>query len=389
MRWMGVLCLALGAGAQDNEKPGTLPPKVDPARVDEAIKKGCEWLLAQGADIQREFKSGSRNQPAGFLSRLELAVLTLAHSGLYPEDHAEMAKLIEAMVKKELHLTYPVALQAMALQKINPRKYQWRLAQCAQFLVDNQCENGQWDYGEKTNLDKLPSIATESAGNSGDLLKIRIIRRRTHGPPNGDNSNSQYAALGLRACVSAGIVIDKQILIKAREWWTKSQNTDGGWGYNDRGQFDGGRDEVVNGVSNSSYGSMTAGAVGALAICDFLMSRHWKGDPPVVRGLEWLSKNFDVKKHPRQKAHAFYTYYLYALERAGMLYGTEKFGPHEWYPAGANHLLDIQQADGRWQTNEFEQYFGHPLNQTCFAILFLRRGTAPLEVIKTGESQKK
>ena len=61
-------------------------------------------------------------------------------------------------------------------------------------------------------------------------------------------------------------------------------------------------------------------------------------------------------------------YYLYGLERAGMLYGTEKFGNHNWYNEGANFLLSKQGADGKWGNRK----------NTCFAILFLRKATRAL-----------
>jgi hypothetical protein len=56
-----------------------------------------------------------------------------------------------------------------------------------------------------------------------------------------------------------------------------------------------------------------------------------------------------------------------------MLYGTDRIGAHEWYPEGANHLLGTQQG-GVWGGDKFA-----PQANTCFAILFLRRGTLPLK----------
>ncbi len=112
---------------------------------------------------------------------------------------------------------------------------------------------------------------------------------------------------------------------------------------------------------------MTAGAVGALSICDFILGRNWKADDDVNRGLAWLGSHFTVTENPeRRQAHHYY--YLYGLERAGMLTGTEKMGAREWYAEGARFLLDAQGADGRW----------HNTIDTCFAILFLRRATRSL-----------
>jgi hypothetical protein len=68
------------------------------------------------------------------------------------------------------------------------------------------------------------------------------------------------------------------------------------------------------------------------------------------------------------------SYYLYALERAGMLTGVEKIGSHDWYAEGAKYLLDHQRADGSWPGGEEEEAVWN----TCFAILFLKRSTRPL-----------
>jgi hypothetical protein len=69
------------------------------------------------------------------------------------------------------------------------------------------------------------------------------------------------------------------------------------------------------------------------------------------------------------------------MERVGMLYGTDRIGPHDWYPEGANHLLSTQK-EGVWGgTDNFPKEV-HV--DTCFAILFLRRGTAPLKPVATG-----
>ena len=86
-----------------------------------------------------------------------------------------------------------------------------------------------------------------------------------------------------------------------------------------------------------------------------------------------------MTRNPGHPAKQFQYYYLYALERVGMLYGTESIGPHEWYPEGANYLLGGQRANGSW-ADPAEAYFAEqePVWSTCYAILFLKRATRPL-----------
>ncbi|MBV8881254.1 MAG: hypothetical protein JO332_14910, partial [Planctomycetaceae bacterium] len=78
-------------------------------------------------------------------------------------------------------------------------------------------------------------------------------------------------------------------------------------------------------------------------------------------------------------------YYLYALERAGMLLDVPTIAKHDWYAEGAAAILDAQKADGSW--------FGganrcKPTWDTCFAILFLKKATQRLEVASEDRARK-
>jgi len=419
--------LLIPAGIQAQQQAAH--PKVDQQKVDEAIQKGCKWLLG-GGNAFSTFNHGMRNQPSAVQAYGELVLLTLLHSGYYTEDSPEIQPIIKHVNEKIIGSTYTAALMAMALAKLNSKKYQPRILQCAQFLCDNQCENGQWDYGEPV-IDQKPvtydipkrpkkpdDVATgsenpndpkpgpdanpndpkppastagkttvEKKGNKTRAEPRIPVRKRKPGPPNGDNSNTQYAALGLRACMDANIDIDPAVLQRGRQWLVKSQNSDGGWGYNDKGETGGGGGNE-GGVSNDSYGSMSVGATGAMCIYDYYMGVPYKTDPPVLKGVDWIGKNFDVTKNPKKVSFA-YLYYLYGLERAGMLVGTDKFGANEWYPEGANHLLSTQSGSGSWGGNDKFPAFMNC--DTCFAILFLRRGTMPLKppvAVATGDPHK-
>ena len=73
------------------------------------------------------------------------------------------------------------------------------------------------------------------------------------------------------------------------------------------------------------------------------------------------------------------------LIRAGIFYGTERFGAHEWYPEGATYLLGEQKPDGSWKAGKSD----HEIWDTCFAILFLRRATRPLIDVASTDGRKK
>jgi hypothetical protein len=63
-------------------------------------------------------------------------------------------------------------------------------------------------------------------------------------------------------------------------------------------------------------------------------------------------------------------YYLYGIERVGAFFDTELIGDHPWYRDGAERLLARRSGNGSWEGNE---------KDTCFALLFLRRASAPAQ----------
>ncbi len=349
------------------ERPGQI-------RIDDAVRRGAEAL-----------KEWVWRRPGGRETARELILLAMIHAGITEKDPC-FAGLFQSMIDEKPETTYRTALRAMVLEEVDRVRYQFKIFECAQFLVDNQCQNGQWSYGAPTTYPSPTPSGRKDAASSpppGTLVVfadptgnvkppvVRTIpvRKQREGPPCGDNSNSQYAALGLRACHDAGIVLPREVVARAAKWWRESQcgdpaapggraSTGGGpeprgWGY--RGRLE------------EPYGSMTAGAVGSLVICDCILGDDWKKDAAVNAGVNWIRDNFSVRENPRRGA-AHHLYYLYALERAGILYGTETFGRHAWYPEGAAVLLREQRPDGSWGG----------VVDTCFAILFLRRATRPL-----------
>ena len=94
----------------------------------------------------------------------------------------------------------------------------------------------------------------------------------------------------------------------------------------------------------------------------------------------WLARNFSVTANPGKSEHSdderwMYFYFMYGLERAGMLFGTETIGKHRWYREGAEYLLKEQSPGGSWNGGANGL---RPAVDTCFAILFLRRATRNL-----------
>jgi hypothetical protein len=356
---------------------------VSQKEIDAAILKGAEYLKTAPS-------------PGGHLKTNcdELILLTLIHAGVNEKTYD---KFLQNSIDHPLEHTYKVALLAMCLEELDASKYQSKIAQCAQFLVDNQAANGQWSYGKPTEAVKNiptpePSKAPVASGPKKTVREfgesrehkrpktsITVTQTRTQGE-SGDNSNSQYAALGLRACFDANIKLPEAVLAKARTWWIDSQFPDeSGSKLAKNAVASGGEVPFVQGWTyqkpggdgnQTPYHAMTAGAVGACVIYEYMLGRDWKKDKVTIAGVNWLGKHFSVNEN---------YYYMYALERAGMLYNTETFDGHNWYYLGARFLVDHQAADGSW---------GHRENKdentwdTCFAVLFLKKAT---RAIATGD----
>ena len=316
------------------------PPALDEKRVNAAIDRGVDYLRA---------KLSKKNN--GTDKVRELALLAMVHAGVKKGDPL-LDELVKEMAEEEPTTTYRTALQAMVLRELDRAAWQKRIFQCAQFLVDNQCRNGQWAYGEPTTYPEPkpePEIDVRT--------KYKVLKQR-EGPNTGDHSNSQYAILGIRACHESGIVFPKEVLEKASQAWRETQTATQGWSYGPKG--------------NKAYGSMTAGGVAALAILDTLQGQDWKQDGAIRDGLGWLKDNLLLTDNPGRPGPHHY-YWLYALSRAALLTETDKFGKADWYLQGALYLLANQEADGSWQKKPVD---------TCFAILFLRRATRPAVATK-------
>jgi len=86
----------------------------------------------------------------------ELILWTFVHAGVRESD-PDFQKYFKKMVDGPLEKTYKVALQAMILEELDRIAYQHRIWQCAQFLIDNQCKNGQWNYGSPTEYAQPPA----------------------------------------------------------------------------------------------------------------------------------------------------------------------------------------------------------------------------------------
>ena len=314
---------------------------VTSAQVHAAIRKGVHFLR------RSQRRNGSWPRYRGFDGgATSLATVALLAAGVPASDRGVSAA-VARLRKLDSEETYVVALQAMALAKSDPQRHWQKLVDVAGLLAAGQHRRGKYQGMWGYNLDR---------------------------DDRADNSNTQFALLGLKAANEAGVEIDRGVWERALAHWTKDQNRDGGWGYG----------------SASSYGSMTCAGVASLIICGARLESsrvRWANGQPVDcgtyshdrslgGGIHWLTKNFSVGSNPHHGA--WYYYYMYALERAGRLSGLPRFGNYDWYREGAVALLRRQHhRKGMWQGRGESEVVA-----TSFALLFLAKGNYPVLVNK-------
>jgi hypothetical protein len=365
-----LFALLAGSAVAQEDKKSKAYPGVDSKKVTLAIAKGSQWLQERAGGVQ-------------FVER-ELVLFAMLHAGV-GRDSAPFKKLLKEILddaRKPGGVVYRAGLRAMLLSELDPAQYQLQIAECCQILVDNQSEKGGWCYGKETTFPRyVPSpvkgVATGSgtkraaAGEGPARPRTMIAVQRQPLDRSGllepDNSNSQYAVLGLRACMEANVFPPRETLLRAKKYWEGAQNQDGGWSY-------GGASGVA-----LSYGTMSLGALGSWIVLKHYLREEWASDPAVQKAFAWVADTFTVEsnaKSPDQMAgHRYYA--LYALERLGIFSQRTSFGTHDWYREGANALIAQQKPDGSWEYAD-RGHKSEPLHNTCFAILFLRRTTRQL-----------
>ena len=369
-------------------------PGVDDQKVAGAIERAVAWLRKAPSN-GHAFKKAPDMPP--IRNADDLLLLTFLHAGV-PEDDPRVRELLASVLSAPLDKTYPVALRAMALEELDRVRYQSHIARCAQFLLDNQLPSGQWSYStpspaaDAMGVETAPASPAQPLGKDGLRTKPKVARKvplkQTRTPAGwGDFSNTQYAALGLRAAHDAGIVLPKEVIVRAIQAINAAQQAGPpppkgvalslpsgrkarGWCY----------DDPCKCPLHRPYGTMTAGMVSSLAIFDYILGRESKRNASILDGLAWLQVQYTVETVPGPiewdsiSKTTYLTYYLYGLERAGIMTGNEKFGTHFWYAEGVRVLLESQKTDGSWAVDDW----GTPTWDTCLALLFLKRSTRPL-----------
>src|SRR5205807_7346809 len=101
-------------------------------------------------------------------------------------------------------------------------------------------------------------------------------------------------------------------------------------------------------------------------------------DTQVKRGLQVLAEALTDPPTPQTPN---FIYFLFSMERVGVVYNVKKIGDHDWYAWGARKLVDSQDKDGSWTEG-----FPYEAADICFALLFLKRAKVALDLTEILEA---
>ena len=352
-------------------------PDDDP-RIRAAVRRGVEFLKhTQQAD-------GTWDYAGHEVGMTALAALALSENGATLDDPVlkRAYEFVQAAAASDPH-TYDISLAILLLSRIGQPSDKELIQQLGARLVAGQLGSGGWTYvcpqaapppAARITNGRTPPEPARRAGRI-------TVGRRMGGNGFGDNSNTQFAVLGVWAAGRAGLDVQEAMAAVDQRFRT-SQSTHGGWGYYAGGDTD----------------AMTCAGLMALVLAKGektldaqLVNRRpgdsaaeppagkprMASDPQIEKGIK------RVEDYAAGMNHASSLYFLWSVERVCVATGLSRIGRVEWYTRGADTLVQTQQADGSWNRGR------GVLPDTAFALLFLKRSnlTRGMPQLMTGRGR--
>ena len=387
------------------------------AEIKKAIKGGTDALKARYA---KGVPEAGESHGVGDAC---LAGLALLEGEVSPDDPA--VKLITARVRDASYKqtrTYQIALCVMYLDRLGNPADVPLIQMLAVRLLVGQTPNGGWDYIciQAVGADDEQRLRGMTANQPAGKLHPEVERygqaltaARAAGTvaSGDDNSNTQFGVLATWMARKHGVPVE-EALKRIEERFTTTQNQRGSWPYS--GGAAGGL--MANAGSPSMYCSGLLGMATGLARREDRKLKAENPDPkrPDPKKADpkpdpnagdpfynppALGAKPDPKQGPRPTGPQdrviqfaftglgqviaeqirsgkglngggtgdghFDLYFLWSLERVGVVYDVDKIGGVDWYDVGSTALVRVQNADGTWPGS-----YGTDVN-TAFAVLFL------------------
>jgi hypothetical protein len=408
------------------------PQAADQATINSAVARGVQFLRNSQNPSGGWGKGSKAGSDGGWaVGYAALAGITLIECGVPPADPSiqAAARGVRSYVY-ELDTTYEVALAILFLDRLGEKNDRKLIQLLAGRLIAGQSSTGGWGYKlpnkSKQDVDLLVAalrklspaqpytgpglrerprslgvcikecddlpprppappfdfnkarqaalrdlpVALKRLSVFVDVAQLILEDPKDKGWdasfPTTDNSNTHFATLALWAARKYDVPTDRSFAMLANRYRT-SQNADGTWSY-----------AYVKNGENGGPGAMTCVALLGLAIGHVLNADpavRPEKDPRVINAFTALSKlvdepagRIDNRPPPESKGGL---YFFWGMERIAVLYDLRQLDKKDWYLWGAEILLCHQSPDGSWQKGGY--HGEHPVLNTCFALLFLRR----------------
>ncbi|MHC5009340.1 MAG: hypothetical protein ACYTG6_00140, partial [Planctomycetota bacterium] len=360
--------------------------------VAEAIERGVERLRT----LQAESGHWGNPEDRHAMGHTALPLLAVLKGGMDPTAET-VQRAFAALRTMEMTSTYGVGCYLMAIQaRYAPKVDTWDVDVGSLRRNQPDPEDIRARLSDEDEAALIAGVAYLVRAQAANGL-WRYHVQEGDNPRDHDLSNVQYALLGLRAAADSGIQVPTAVWREALRGLFTLQEAEGPHArlidFRIDGPYAFRRDERarVRGFryrlalsdgplgertvhAHEPTGSMTTAGVSCVKICSEALwrSRRFRGKDrkmatrAVRDGLAWLQEHFSVTDNPGA-AGKHHFYYLYGLERAGMLTARRWIGEHDWYKEGADVLLAHER--------ERRNFGGHVA--TSFAVLFLKRATRP------------
>lgn len=343
-----VLLIALITGLVPRPAAAALPAEVD-ASLERAKaflysrQKNGNWEKAQTRAKATDGQDVTGSQFGGLTA---LAVLALLSAGENPQDD-RLGPAVEFLMKADMVGTYALGVR------------------CQVTLM-------------------LPQTAETKALMGRDLRRLLLLMKQKGkaqgfydydaegGATTYSLSRSQYAVLGVWAAAQSGQEVPRAYWSTVEKAWVAHQDKSGGWNY----QRDGRREyPLTPGMTGVGVATLfiTQDQLHATQGVDCKGGAGRAG--AIERGIAWMAENFDQVASEEKYERDFPYPTLYAVERIGVAGGLKYFGEVDWYQKGADFLIKEQKKDGSWYGGSG---FIGTLPDTCFGVIFLARGRAPV-----------
>jgi hypothetical protein len=367
------------AAAADEKVPGALTA-VETKRVDTAIATGKAFLT------RTQFNSGTWSSAVGVQAGMgavermwavgyaALPGLTLLETGVPGKDAAvqRAAKFVRQYVQNQTR-TYEISLVILFLDRLGEEKDLPLIRSLALRLAGGQTPQGGWGY-------ECPVLKPAQEKKLIELLRDwkppdkpvppgdpKAKNPKPVPPDKADNSNTQFAILALWTARKHDLNLAYVFYqVEHRFRYTQAPT---GWGYRFR----------FPPVKQGTQAAMTC--VGLLGLAVGRGSAKDGGKPEddgVLQGLRALASFMkDTSDWNGIMAHAalgpkgaLNYYFLWSVERTGVLLNLKTIGGKDWYRWGVELILPEQKKDGSWVGRGSG---GSPVIDTCFALLFLKK----------------